>query len=215
LRFTLWALTVLTLSGCRLWGAGGDCVAAAGYAIAATATSAIRVDLFYQAPFGSLPSGTIIYMLFRGTSPGNLTEIAKTTSPFYEESNLTPATNYYYEVHATSHGSAVSGATCVTTPAFPDPPGNITATVSPTSVTLSWTEAVGPDTLAITGFNIYRGNSPSSLSRIAMVKAVSFTNAVSPGTTYYYALQAIDTLGDVSPASIIIQVTTPPIQPRL
>ena len=203
------ALAVLALSGCCLWGAS-ECAPAGGYDIAVTPVSATAVDLFYQAPFGAFPSGTIVYALFRGPSLDSLTEIAKTDIPFYEEFNLAPATTYYYVVQATGQGSAISSTACATTPALPDPPGNITVTAnSSTSATVSWTETVGPNTLAITRFIVYRGTSPASLSKVATVKAVSYTDTVAPGTTYYYAIEAVDTLGDLSAVSATVEIATP------
>lgn len=208
MRCRLSVLALALLGGGAIWGA--DECGFGGYAMAATAVSATKIDLFYLAPEGSLPAGSVVYSLFRGTSPSSLVEIARTTSPFYEDVGGSPAVTYYYAVNAISGGSTISANDCVTTPALPNAPGNFAATVnSSTSITLSWTETVGAGTLAITGFDVYGGTSPSDLSKLATVKAVSYGYKASPGTTYYFTVSAVDTDGDQSGKSAVISVTTP------
>jgi predicted phage tail protein len=57
---------------------------------------------------------------------------------------------------------------------------------------------------------VNRGTSPSDLTQISVLgpTGLSFTNApVTPGTTYYYGVQSVDTAGDISPMSVVVDVT--------
>jgi endo-1,4-beta-xylanase len=101
----------------------------------------------------------------------------------------------------------MSATAQVATPAVPAAPANVFATAnSSTIVTVTWSENVSPNGLPIQYYNIFRGASPTSLARGA---SPFYDLGVSPGTTYYYAIEAIDTVQDVSPMSPPAQVTTP------
>ena len=207
---TAFCSLLASLPGWQLCRAADECLPSGGVAVAATPTSATRASLFWQVTPGNVPSGPIAYMLFRGTSPSNLTQIAKTTAPFYSDVSLTPATTYLYVVQAVSNGTVVSGAACPTTPPLPNPPSGVTATpISPTEVTLSWAEKIDPNSLAIADFHVFAGTSPNNLAQVATVKDVSITLHASAGTTYYYLIEAEDVDGDLSAAPVTVQVTMP------
>jgi len=107
--------------------------------------------------------------------------------------------------------SPPSSEVIVTTPPMPNVPTNVTATAnSSTKVTVSWTETIPPNGLQISNYNVLRGASPTSLTKIATVKTTTYPDStVVAGTTYYYAIQATDTEHDVSPTSATAKVTTP------
>jgi hypothetical protein len=94
---------------------------------------------------------------------------------------------------------------------MPAAPVGVTATAnSATKVTVTWTESVPPGGLPILNYSILRGTSPGILTQLAYRVASPFVDTeVSPGTTYYYAIEAIDSGQDVSPMSATAQVTTP------
>jgi hypothetical protein len=201
----------LLLAASQLWGGAGECPSAIGFPVAITATSATRARLFFQAPDGSLPSGTITYHVYVGTSPGSLAQLTSTKVPLLTDGNLAPATTYYYAIEASSNGSSISGSACVTTPPLPFAPANLAAVVeSSSAVRVTWQEDVVFGSLAIRVFKLYRGSSPSDLAEIAAVSGVSYVDhGVSPGGTYYYAVQAIDVDGDGSGISATAVVTLP------
>jgi fibronectin type 3 domain-containing protein len=181
--------------------------------LAATATSTTVVLTWSEnIPTNGLPIA--FYNIFRGTSPTSLTQLtSRNTSPF-EDTAVSPGVTYYYAVQAVDTGhdvSSMSATAQVATPAVPAAPANVVATAnSSTVVTVTWSENVPPNGLPIQYYNIFRGPSPTSLSQVAARGASPFYDmGVSPGTTYYYAIEAVDTVQDVSPMSPPAQVTTP------
>ena len=181
--------------------------------LAATANSTTVVLTWSEnIPTNGLPIA--FYNIFRGTSPTSLTQLtSRNTSPF-EDTAVSPGVTYYYAVQAVDTGhdvSSMSATAQVATPAVPAAPANVVATAnSSTVVTVTWSENVPPNGLPIQYYNIFRGPSPTSLSQVAARGASPFYDmGVSPGTTYYYAIEAVDTVQDVSPMSPPAQVTTP------
>jgi len=181
--------------------------------LAATANSTTVVLTWSEnIPTNGLPIA--FYNIFRGTSPTGLTQLtSRNTSPFADTA-FSPGVTYYYAVQAVDTGhdvSSMSATAQVATPAVPAAPANVVATAnSSTVVTVTWSENVPPNGLPIQYYNIFRGPSPTSLSQVAARGASPFYDmGVSPGTTYYYAIEAVDTVQDVSPMSPPAQVTTP------
>ena len=210
MRIRRYLLPALSLVASQLWGTG-ECPSPTGFPVAITATSATAAGLFFQAPYGSLPGGTITYRLFKGTSPTSLSEFKVTRVPLLTDDDLSPATTYYYGIEASSNGSTISAAACITTPPLPITPSNISAAAeSSSSVLVTWQEDIVFSSLAIRVFKLYRGSNPSNLAEIAAVKGILYVDrGVSPGATYYYAVQAIDVDGDASSVSATAPVTTP------
>jgi len=181
--------------------------------LAATANSTTVVLTWSEnIPTNGLPIA--FYNIFRGTSPTGLTQLtSRNTSPF-ADTVFSPGVTYYYAVEAVDTGhdvSSMSATAQVATPAVPAAPANVVATAnSSTVVTVTWSENVPPNGLPIQYYNIFRGPSPTSLSQLAARGASPFYDmGVSPSTTYYYAIEAVDTVQDVSPMSPPAQVTTP------
>jgi hypothetical protein len=92
----------------------------------------------------------------------------------------------------------------------PPPPTGLVVTVGNHRVRLTWLPDAGAST-----YSIYRGTSPSSYSKIAIVSspATSFQDAgLTNGTTYYYMLTASNSAG-TSPSSVSITATpmAPPV----
>jgi chitodextrinase len=100
-------------------------------------------------------------------------------------------------------GTSVSGLTLqLTAPAgtaLSAPSGVSAAALGAGAVTLSWTPPSG----AVSGYRVLRGSALFSTGATTLVDA-----AVQPGTTYTYSVQAVDQLGNLSPASTVT-VTTP------
>jgi len=98
-----------------------------------------------------------------------------------------------------------------TTLALPSPPASVTASaVSKVETSVSWTAAHSGMPLAT--YRVSRGSSPSTLTQLIVLgpTTTSFVNyPVTAGTTYYYGIQSTDTLGNLSPMSAVVQVTTP------
>lgn len=76
------------------------------------------------------------------------------------------------------------------------------------SVSLSWNDSTSP----VSGYNIYRGTTAGSYSRLnsSVDQNTSYTdNTVSPGTTYYYAATSVSPSGQESGYSSPLKVIIP------
>jgi fibronectin type 3 domain-containing protein len=154
------------------------------------------------------------------TTGSALSGAALLTNRTFTDTTATPGTTYYYVVTATdlaanqSAGSAPVSATISvpdTTP--PAAPTGLAATSSPTSVGLTW-QANGEADLA--GYRVFRGTAQpvvttgTPLSGATLLTTASYTDtAVTPGTTYYYVVTAVDASGNQSAASTAVPATPP------
>jgi len=142
-----------------------------------------------------------------------LTLAATVASTSYGYANRSASTTYYCAIQASDKGgdlSPMSQTVPATTAAIPNAPVALAATANNAkSITVSWTETVPAGGLPVSSYRIYRGTSASALSQVATRTTPTYTDtAVSPGTTYYYQVQAVDTGADVSPMSALTQITT-------
>src|SRR6266568_1113409 len=98
-----------------------------------------------------------------------------------------------------------SGSTCSTIPSAPS--GVRATTASSSVINVSWTADTAPANCTISSYNVYRsttsGFTPSSSNKIAGgVTATSFSSSgLSPATTYYYAVTAVDAAGTSAASS--------------
>jgi fibronectin type 3 domain-containing protein len=182
--------------------------------VAATANSTTQVTVTWSEtiPPGGLPIST--YNIFRGTSPTALTALATRTASPFVDNTASPNTTYYYGVKATDTGhdvSPMSATADAITFALPAVPSSVTATPNAaTKVTITWSESALPNTLPISSYNILRGTSPSTLVKVGAQTTTKYVDTgVSATTTYYYAVEAVDTGHDTSPMSPTSQVATP------
>ncbi len=176
--------------------------------LTATAVSPTQVSLAWSASQpGSAPISS--YQIYRN---GALLATAPGTT--YVDTSVSPGTlNSYYviAVDANSEDSPASNTATVTTPALipPSAPANLTAAaVGPTQVNLSWTAAT-PGNEPIASYQIVRNG---SVIGTAAATSVSYSDtSASAGMTYNYTVAAVDSLGDVGPASLAATVTTPAV----
>ena len=166
-----------------------------------------RVTLTWQRPpaliDGSPVTGDIKYVVLRGSgATGPLAAItpqplAETT---YTDTGLENDADYRYAVRAlrvepavTAAGemsTAVAATPVDTTP--PSPPAGLVAVPSPDAVRLAWNASPEPD---VATYAIYRAAGNGEFARIATttVPGTVYTDRdVKPGTTYRYAVTALD-----------------------
>ncbi len=151
----------------------------------------------------------------------NGVQVASTAQPLYQDTNLTDATTYSYYVEAYDLGGNLSAPTPtinVTTwnNVPPTTPINLTATaVSTQQINLTWTASTGK--VNVGGYHVFRGTSATSLLQVGNAGTTpSYVNyPLTPGTTYYFGVEAVDTDGNVSPMSQVISAATlaPPSAP--
>jgi fibronectin type 3 domain-containing protein len=181
--------------------------------LVATPVSTTKIGLTWSVPpCGGLPIRN--YAVFRGATASSLSQLATVTQPLYTDASGSPSTTYYYAIQAIDTGgdvSKMSAAVPATTLALPSAPTNLVATApNKVQVNLTWTTALSGMPLA--SYTIFRGSSPSSLASLKVVLATQTSSndtTVTPGVTYYYGMQSKDTLGNVSPMSAVVSVTTP------
>ena len=184
--------------------------------LTANTASSTEVDLSWAAPTGgSTPAG---YNVYDGTSPGGESSTPVNSAPVTDTTfpvkGLSPDTTYYFvmtAVDAANNASGSSNEALALTYSGPDPPDGLTAnTVSSTEVDLSWTAPSGD--LAV-GYNVYEGTSPGGESSTpvnsASVTGTTFSvTGLSPGTTYYFEVTAVDAGGTASDFSTEASATT-------
>src|SRR6202167_1763908 len=187
---------------------------AAPVIVSATANSDTQVTVTWSesVPANGLPIQN--YTIFRGTSPTGLANVATRTGLQFIDTQASPNTSYYYAIQAVDNGkdaSPMSATMQVAAVAMPAAPAGVVAIAnSGTQVTVTWTESVSG--LPIQNYSIFRGTSPASLSQLATRAALQFIDTgASVNTTYYYAIQAVDSGKDASPMSATAQVATPPM----
>jgi chitodextrinase len=161
------------------------------------------VTLGWSAPpnGGSAITG---YRLYRGTAAGGetlLTTVANVTS--YGDSTVKNGTTYYYTVSAVNAvGEGPQSGERSATPAAPAdttapsrPSGMNTLVTGTNQLAVDWSAST--DNVGVTGYEVYRGN--------VLVGTVTTTyfldSGLAAGTTYSYAVRAIDAAGNRSTAS--------------
>ncbi len=166
------------------------------------------------------------YSVYRSTTQGSgYALLAADLGPSdYVDAGLTNGTTYYYvvtAVDAIGNESAFSAEASATPQDMTPPaaPQGLQAVAGDGTVDLSWI-ANGESDLA--GYDVYRGTSsgshPDKLNAALLVAATfSDTTAVN-GTTYYYVVTAVDTIGnesdDSNEASATPQDATAPAAPQ-
>ena len=180
--------------------------------LAATATTTI-IALTWQENLqpNGLPIG--YYQIYRGTTPGDLTQVASATGAKYTATSLSASTTYYFEVVAvdTGHGASTpSDQMAVSTASMPAAPVGVVATAtSTTQITVGWSANIAPGGLPLSAYYILRGTAPSSLTKVGGATATAYTDySLTPGTTYYYAVEEVDQSGNISPWSAVVPAAT-------
>lgn len=191
--------------------------------ITATPLSPTRIDVSWKAvapPVGC----SVTYAVFRSlnkdfSSPTHLASGLTSTS--FSSTGLSPSTTYYYGVRThTSKGYAEATPVGATTPsvstcsAAPPAPAGVTATAkSPSQIDLSWNTVAPPAGCPGVTYTVYRSTTnhftPSDTHRVATnLSGASFSSTgLTPSTTYYFVVRAIDAAGS-SPSSSQASATT-------
>ena len=160
------------------------------------------------------------YNVYRGTTAGfavtlgTTTPLATPTANSYQNTGLSPSTTYYYKVSAVDNAgnigplsaerSGTTGATADTTP-----PGQVVGlgvtTASSTQLNLAWTQNPESDR---NHYNVYRSTTAGFAVTLGTTTPVgtpttnSYQNTgLSPSTTYYYKVSAVDNTGNIGPFS--------------
>jgi fibronectin type 3 domain-containing protein len=176
--------------------------------LAASSATPGEIDLSWSASTDNI--GVTSYGIYRnGAQVGTVSGDALT----YQDTSVTAGTSYSYTVRAfdAAGNSSADSNTATATATSPSvaPPGNLAGSAtSSTSVHLTWTAST---TSSVTGYNIYRGPSGGTLTRISStgIDTSYDDTSAAAGTAYDYAVTAVTTGGPESANSNTVTVTTP------
>jgi len=141
--------------------------------------------------------------------------IARNPDGYGKWDGLIDDVRIYNRALAQTDITALYNYTGVSDTEAPSMPTNLTATAqSSTQINLSWNASI--DNVGVTGYKIYRcsGSGCTPITQITLSTSLGqFTQTysdtgLSANTTYRYMIAAIDTTGNESPQSTIIQATT-------
>ena len=151
-----------------------------------------------------------------GVTVTNGTKIAGASSPAVQ-TGLTAGASYYYIVTAVNSvgESAASVQVAATTlaavpsPTVPAAPAGVTATGGANQATISW-----PAVSGAASYNVYwstaSGVSTTSGTKLAGASSPYVQTGLSAGTTYYYVVTAVNSVGESAASSAASASTTPP-----
>jgi hypothetical protein len=195
-----WATVAYQNTGRGLFAGYDVATPPAAPSLTATRTDSIT-DLSWTVPDdgGSPITG---YSLLRTVGTGPESVLATTAGTTFADSTAPPGQTVSYRVAAVNAAGTgtPSNAVSVTTAGVPAAPA-LAAVGDLDSVSLSWSPPAD-NGAAITGYVLRRGTTSGSTSTLATLGAVtSYTDsAVTPGVSYYYVLQAVNSVG-TGPAS--------------
>jgi fibronectin type 3 domain-containing protein len=162
--------------------------------LSATAASATEVDLTWTV--NSIDqTGFAVQRSSDGGATFTTIATAAGTATSYPDTTAIAGTTYAYRVEATDAATTSPASNVATATTVPAAPGMPTATAaSSTEIDLSW-----PDVTGETGFVVQRspdGSTGWTQVGTALEGHPSFPDTgLTPGTTYYYRVQAIDAAG--------------------
>ncbi|MEX2282481.1 MAG: fibronectin type III domain-containing protein, partial [Gemmatimonadota bacterium] len=181
-------------------------------ALSATTASSSQIDLSWTAASGTVDS----YRVERSATSGSgFTEIASLTGAAYQNTGLTPATQYFYRVRACNTGGCTAytaEASATTQPAAPGVPSAFSATtVSSSQINLNWSAATG----IVDTYRIERRTGANAYAEIASLPSGTLAHSdqgLTAATLYDYQVRACNTGGcsaHSTPASATTQPATP------
>jgi fibronectin type 3 domain-containing protein len=176
------------------------------------------VALAWSAPGSNGGSAITAYKVYRGTSSGGetlLTTLGNVTS--WTDNNTANGTTYYYEVSAVnSMGEGVASNERSATPSqpanVPSAPALTSAAGGNASVALTWNAPSNNGGSAVTGYKVYRGTSSGNETLLTSLGVVTgwTDSSVTNGTTYYYKVSAVNSVGESAASN---ELSATPSQP--
>jgi fibronectin type 3 domain-containing protein len=199
--------------GSKTGGGGGGTTAQAPAqpsGLQATAGNA-QVSLVWSATAGA----TSYHVKRATTSGGPYTQVAAPAMPNFADAGLTNGTTYFYVVSAVNtagesgNSSEVSGKPAAAAQA-PAVPAGLMATPGNAQVVLTWSA----NTTA-SSYHVKRSiASGGPYTQIAAPTATSFTDVgLTNGTTYFYVLSAVNSVGESANSSQASAIPVAPTQP--
>jgi hypothetical protein len=162
------------------------------------------------------------FQIERSTTSGSGYSLITTTAAnavSYTDNGLTPGTTYYYRIRSVNAGGTsvyTSEITATTVSATPTAPSGLAVSATTaTAITLGWTDASNNET----GFEVERSlttGSGYSIITTTAANVITYSDAgLTPGTTYYYRIRAVNAGGNSAYTSEVSATTisSPPSAP--
>jgi fibronectin type 3 domain-containing protein len=151
--------------------------------------------------------GVTGYEVYRGTSSTTITAYALSPVNSFLDLAVAPSKTYYYQIDAydaaNNHSPRSSIVTATTLPDTTPPttPTGLTVTMQSGPVAnLTWSAST--DDYMVGSYQVYRGTSSNNLQQIWGGAGLAYSDTrVTSGTTYYYAVAAVDVAKNVSALS--------------
>ncbi|MGB8328235.1 MAG: Ig-like domain-containing protein [Steroidobacteraceae bacterium] len=174
----------------------------------AAAVAANQIDLSWTASVDNVAVTQYLVERCQGAGCTSFRQVATSTGTAFSSAGLSTGLSYRHRVRATDaagNRSGYSNVASATTPDVQAPtvPGGLAATaIGANQINLSW--MASSDNVGVTGYRIYRGAVQIGTSATRFYS----DNALSPSTTYTYAVSAFDAAGNNSTASNPASATT-------
>jgi hypothetical protein len=191
-----------------------------------TAAGDGQVTVSWLAPSSAGGSGATSYSVYESATPAfSGSKLQATVRGLGDTvTSLTNGTRYYFWVTASNGAGASSPSTTVSaTPVAPTVP--VTAPGAPTGlqaiggedhVTLSWSAPASTGGSPVTGYRIYVGTTPAlrgSLPKMTSAGPSATVGQLPDGTTYYFAVVAVNAHGAGAMSPVATATTAAPAQP--
>ena len=159
-----------------------------------------QITLTWSAPENDGGSDVIGYILMRGSQSDSISQIADIgLDTIYVDNGLSRGSTYYYALLAfNAAGIGDYARTSASTSDVPSAPLGVTASATIEGISVQWSAPVTDGGSPISGYRIYRGESPSNLFVLAYLSSgFSYSDPdLHPGITFYYAVAAVNSLGE-------------------
>jgi fibronectin type 3 domain-containing protein len=158
------------------------------------------VSLSWTAPTDTGGSAITNYEIYRGTSLGSINFLVEVGNVLvYTDTSVADGTHYYYKI-AAKNAAGIGLASDVrdaTTFGVPSAPQSPSALGQMNNVHLTWSAPSDTGGSAITGYRVWKGTSPGSMTALPDLGVVLVydDSAGTPGVTYYYKVAAKNAVG--------------------
>jgi fibronectin type 3 domain-containing protein/C1A family cysteine protease len=188
---------------------------------APTSMVAVAGPTYVDLSWSSNGSNLAGFHLYRGTDVDgeSLFQTLESQARSYRDSTVTAGTTYYYRVDAFNDlfSSSPSSEAFARIPIVPNAPTTLVATVSGSSVHLTWAAPSDDGGAPILSYKVYRGVSAGgeAASPIGTVGTSAYDDLTTTvGTRYYYLVKAVNAVGDsVTSNEAVARVPTVPSEP--
>lgn len=152
-----------------------------------------------------VPDATSYVVRVAPSSHGSYTDLATVTDERFTHRSLSPATRYFYVVHAIGAGGPGPDSSEAAALTVPDAPGNVRATGGGGVISIGWDAAPGAQS--------YRIVHPGAAEPVRVGTSITLSyddQGLADGVTLSYAVQSLNESGPSAPSVTVTASTAPP-----